>query len=91
MLSNVQKNIKALLIKNLIEPPWIHTLETLIDLIVTKIPELEKYRMMLAQLTPYGIEYRYPGRIAKEEEAKECVDIIRKFRAYMLRFFDFIY
>jgi HEPN domain-containing protein len=75
-----EKYLKAILIKHGIEPPWIHTLETLLDLIIPEVPELEKYREMLAQLTPYATEYRYPGKVANKDDAKTCVDIISKFR-----------
>jgi HEPN domain-containing protein len=75
-----EKYLKALLTKHGIDPPWIHTLETLLDLIILKIPELEKYRVTLAELTPYATEYRYPGTVANQEDAKICVSIIRKLR-----------
>jgi len=75
-----EKYLKALLVKFGIEPPWIHTLESLLDFLAPKIPELEEYRDMLAQLSPYATEYRYPGKMAKEEEAETCVKIIRKLR-----------
>lgn len=69
-----------MLIKSAIEPPWIHTLESLLDLVTSKTPELEKYREILVQLTPYATEYRYPGKMAKEEEAEKCITIIRELR-----------
>ena len=75
-----EKYLKALLTKHGIEPPWIHTLETLLDLTVSKIPKLEQSRNMLAQLTPYATEYRYPGKVANKNDAKICVNIISKFR-----------
>jgi len=75
-----EKYLKALLTKHGIEPPWIHTLETLLDLTISKIPELEQSRDMLAQLTPYATEYRYPGKVANKNDAKVCVNIISKFR-----------
>ena len=75
-----EKYLKALLTRYGIEPPWIHTLEALLDLLIEKNPELEKNRAILAQLTPYGTEYRYPGKFATVEEAEECYDIIGKFR-----------
>jgi hypothetical protein len=55
----------------------------LLDLVVSKIPELEKYRAELAELTPYATEYRYPGKVADQEDAKVCVEAIRKFRDYL--------
>jgi len=81
-----EKYLKALITKQGIEPPWIHTLESLLDLVITKTPELEQYREMLAQLTPYATEYRYPGRVANKSDAKTCVDIITKFRNNMKPF-----
>ena len=75
-----EKYLKAILIKHGIEPPWIHTLESLLDLIIPEVPELEEYGEILAQLTPYATEYRYPGKIASKNDAKTCVDIISKFR-----------
>lgn len=77
---SAEKYLKALLTKHGIEPPWIHTLESLLDLVVIKTPELEQYRELLAQLTPYATEYRYPGRVANKSDTKICVDIITKFR-----------
>lgn len=69
------------------EPPWIHNLESLLDLITPKIPELEKYREKLSRLTPYATEYRYPGKVAKKEEAETCVAIIRELRNNMRKIF----
>jgi len=75
-----EKYLKALITKHGLEPPWLHALESLLDLVVSKIPELEKYRAELAELTPYATEYRYPGKVADQEDAKVCVETIRKFR-----------
>jgi HEPN domain-containing protein len=83
-----EKYLKATLIKHCIEPPWIHTLETLLDLIIPEVPELEEYREMLAQLTPYATEYRYPGKVANKDDAKTCVDIITKFQKNIKSFLE---
>ena len=81
-----EKYLKALLVKNGLEPPWIHTLETLLDIIGSHIPELEKSRIVLAELTPYATEYRYPGRIAGKEDAEICMNSIKKLRMEMKKF-----
>jgi len=81
-----EKYLKALLTKYGIEPPWIHTLEALLDLLTEKNPALEENRSMLAQLTPYGTEYRYPGKFATAEEAEDCYDIIIRFRKNVQEF-----
>jgi HEPN domain-containing protein len=83
-----EKYLKSLLTKHGIEPPWIHTLETLLDLIVPKIPKLEQFREMLAQLTPYATEYRYPGRVASRSDAITCIKIIEKFRKSIKPFIE---
>ena len=75
-----EKYLKALLISRNIEPPRTHSLETLLDLIVDKIPELEQCRDMLTDLTPYSVEYRYPGVVATPEDAEYCVGTIRELR-----------
>lgn len=82
-----EKYLKAVLTKYGIEPPWIHMLETLLDLILENKPELENFRDKLAQLTPYATEYRYPGKIADIDEAKTCVDIITEFRDHIMPIF----
>ena len=35
---------------------------------------------MLAELTPFATEYRYPGKVAEEEDAEKCIEMIRKLR-----------
>ena len=47
-----EKYLKALLIACNIEPPRTYSLETLLDLIVSEVPELEQYRDMLTDLNP---------------------------------------
>ena len=52
-----EKYLKALLIACNIEPPRTHSLETLLDLIVDEMPELEQYRewwqpMMMLNIVP---------------------------------------
>lgn len=78
-----EKYLKALITKQGMEPPWLHALESLLDLVISKTPEIEKYRAELAELTPYATEYRYPGKVANPEDAKVCVEIVRKLRKDM--------
>jgi HEPN domain-containing protein len=78
-----EKYLKALITKQSVEPPWFHALESLLDLVISKTPELEKYRVELAGLTPYATEYRYPGKVANQGDAEMCVKIIRKLRTDM--------
>ena len=75
-----EKYLKALLISRNIEPPRMHSLEMLLDLIVDNVPELEQCRDMLTGLTPYSVEYRYPGVVATPDDAKYCVETVRELR-----------
>ena len=75
-----EKYLKALLISRNIEPPRTHSLETLLDLIVDEIPEFEQYRDMLTGLTPYSVEYRYPGVVVTPDDAEYCVETMRELR-----------
>ncbi|MEA3282120.1 MAG: HEPN domain-containing protein [Euryarchaeota archaeon] len=75
-----EKYLKALLISHNIEPPRTHSLETLLDLIVYNVPELEQYRDMLTGLTPYSVEYRYPGVAAISDDAEYCAQTVRELR-----------
>ena len=61
-----------------INPPKTHSLEALLDLIVYSVPEFEEYRELLESLTPYSVEYRYPGESATAEDAQKCMEIVRK-------------
>jgi HEPN domain-containing protein len=75
-----EKYLKALLISRNIEPPRTHSLETLLDLIVDEVPELEQCRDMLTDLTPYSVEYRYPGVAATPDDTEYCVETVRELR-----------
>jgi len=75
-----EKYLKALLTSHNIEPPRTHSLETLLDLIVDNVPELEQYRDMLTGLTPYSVEYRYPGVAATPDDATYCAQTVRELR-----------
>lgn len=75
-----EKYLKALCTKHDIEPPKIHSLETLLDILVLEIPELEEYRESLTNLTPYSVEYRYPGIVATTEDVAYCMKIIQGLR-----------
>ncbi len=75
-----EKHLKALLISSNIEPPRTHSLETLLDLIVDELPELEQCRDMLTDLTPCSVEYRYPGVAATPDDAEYCAQTVRELR-----------
>ena len=67
-------------IKALAYIPQHRSLETLLDLIVDEVPELEQCRDLLTGLTPYSVEYRYPGVAATPDDAEYCVETLRELR-----------
>ncbi len=77
---SVEKYLKALLTKYKISPPKTHSLEALLDLIVSSVPEFEEYDELFESLTPYSVEYRYPGVSATPEDAQQCMEIAQKLR-----------
>jgi len=77
---SAEKYLKALLTKHDIEPPKTHSLEALLDILTSEIPEIEEHRELLTSLTPYSVEYRYPGIVATAEDAEQCVEMIQKLR-----------
>lgn len=77
-----EKYLKALLTKYNLEPPWTHNLETLLDILLSYIPSLDKFRTELTKLTPFGTEYRYPGRSASSKEAESCINIVNEIRVF---------
>jgi len=82
-----EKYLKALLIACNIEPPRTYSLETLLDLIVSEVPELEQYRDMLTDLLPrtaYNIDIRewwQPGTMPDIVPGlyKNCVKCFRRY------------
>ncbi len=55
-------------------------------MIVDNVPELEQCRDMLTDLTPYSVEYRYPGVAATPDDAEYCVETVRELRKAFERY-----
>jgi HEPN domain-containing protein len=56
-----EKYLKALLVWHQIEFPKTHDLDLLLTLVSSREPELATSLADAGILTPYGVEYRYPG------------------------------
>jgi HEPN domain-containing protein len=65
------------------EPPRLHHLPALLDLLLSVHPDLEALRIPCEQLTPYAVGFRYPGEEASEEDAKEAIELAQKIRHAM--------
>jgi HEPN domain-containing protein len=81
-----EKYFKALLTWHQIEFPKTHSIEELLDLIGKVNPELSTKLRDAVQLTPYGVELRYPGDVPEpeEQEAKEAVNLAGKVKLAVL-------
>ena len=68
-----EKYIKGVLLENGLRVPRIHDLETLIDLLSSQYPELQKVIHLARILSAMAVEVRYPGMTADEDDAEESV------------------
>lgn len=57
----MEKALKALLTTYHVPFPKTHSLLRLLELVLPFSPILEEYREHLAELSVYGVEFRYPG------------------------------
>lgn len=57
----VEKALKALLVWHQVEFPKTHDIKRLLDLLARVDPALAEASVGAVELTPYGLEYRYPG------------------------------
>jgi HEPN domain-containing protein len=71
-----EKFLKALLVHNLLEFPKTHNIGDLVALTGKIKMSLPADLSAAGELTPYGVEYRYPGDLpdVSETEAKEALD-----------------
>lgn len=68
----VEKSLKAFLVWNQVEFPKTHDIRRLLELCASVDPTLADSLAASAELTPYGVEYRYPGECPPvSEEAAE--------------------
>jgi HEPN domain-containing protein len=75
-----EKSLKALLVVRQVEFPKTHDIERLLELIALGDEPLAEALAAAAELTPFGVEYRYPGEYApvSADAAKACVLLARK-------------
>jgi HEPN domain-containing protein len=76
----VEKYLKALLTLYEIEFPKQHDLEALLALLVTKDALLAALRNELKVLTPYAVNFRYPGGDISGKEVSKAVVATKRLR-----------
>ena len=84
----IEKYLKAILIELDQKFPRTHDLEHLLELISKVQPLLAVYRPIVASLTDFAVEVRYPGRTTTPAEARSMLKSTAKlrkvFREYLL-------
>ena len=76
----IEKYLKAFLVLHRIHFAKIHDLLALLDFAVDIDTELEILRDDLNFLSPFAVEFRYPGENATVEESKDAVKVMRRVR-----------
>lgn len=82
-----EKYLKALLVWHQIEFPKTHDLDLLLKLVSSREPELATSLADAGILTPYGVEYRYPGEYpdVTMDEAQKAFEIAGRVRKVILK------
>ncbi len=81
----VEKSLKALLVRHQIPFPKTHDLQQLTELAARTDASLKPQLASAALLTPFGIEFRYPGeQVAKFETARQAAEEAKRARIVIL-------
>ena len=82
-----EKSLKALLVARQVEFPKTHDIERLLELVALGDGPLAEALADAAELTPYGVEYRYPGEYApvSADAANTCVSLARQVHVEIAR------
>jgi len=81
----VEKFIKAFLVRHQVEFPKSHDLSLLRLLIAEENSSLAENLAAADDLTPYAVEFRYPGEmLVSKEEAQHAEEIARQVRNLVL-------
>lgn len=75
-----EKALKAILVWHQVEFPKTHDIQRLLDLLADVDPDLVGLSADAAELTPYGVEYRYPGEYppVRRESALSAQAVARR-------------
>ena len=75
-----EKYLKALLQRRGIEPPRIHQLSVVLDMLTSISAGLEELRHACEELSPYAVTFRYPGGEVWEDDAREALRLVTRVR-----------
>lgn len=81
-----EKFLKAFLVRHQIPFPKTHDLNQLLDLTAKADGSLKTESASAAMLTPFGVEFRYPGEeVADRETAEDALREARRVREAVLK------
>lgn len=82
-----EKSLKAVLVWHQVEFPKTHDIARLLELLGTCEPDLAAALADASHLTPYGVEYRYPGDYPEvsSEDAERSVETALAVRAEVVK------
>jgi len=76
----VEKSLKALLTFHSVSFPKTHSLLRLLEFTLPFLPQFDGFRNQLAELSAYGVEFRYPGGLPDptREQAEEALKVAQE-------------
>ncbi len=77
-----EKYLKALLLLHRASFPKTHDLKQLEELLARYEPDVRLFEEQILLLDPYGVDIRYPGMRATDEEAKQAVKAMKAIRKF---------
>lgn len=81
----VEKFLKAFLVRHQIPFPKTHDIQDLLQLAARADPTLERELSSAAMVTPFGVEFRYPGdETADCDTAQQALDEAKRVQAGVL-------
>jgi HEPN domain-containing protein len=82
-----EKALKAYLVWHQVEFPKTHDIQRLLELVAGCDEQLAHLLARAADLTPYGVEYRYPGEypLITRDDAASAVAISREVRGEVIK------
>jgi HEPN domain-containing protein len=78
----VEKALKAVLVRHQVEFPKTHDVQRLLDLLAEADPAVVEVSLDAVELTPYGVEYRYPGEYPPVDRASALAAVAVARRVY---------
>lgn len=79
---SAEKYLKALLVRHKVSFPKTHDMKQLYNLVTRVEPDIRLLEEPVLSLDPYGVDIRYAGLQATEDEMKEAVKAMKQVRKF---------